>query len=66
MAENPTTVWQPTREELFEIALCELSKPVPSTKGMDPKARALRLHAELTSRIDLAKRALSPIPWKHQ
>jgi len=56
-----TTIWKPTREELLEIALRDVSKPIPSTKGMDPKARALRLHAELYGRISLARQALEAL-----
>lgn len=62
-ATETTTIWQPLRGELFEIALHDLSKPVPTTKGMDPKARCLRLHAELRARIGLAKMALTASPY---
>lgn len=54
-SEIQTTIYQPSRQELLEMAIVELGKPVPSTKGMDPKAVALRLHAELSRRIHLAE-----------
>lgn len=50
-----TTIYQLSRQELLEMAIVELGKPIPSTKGMDPKAVALRLHAELSRRIHLAE-----------
>ena len=58
MSDDATTIWKATREELFAMALHELAKPIPPTTGMDPKARALRLHAELMARISVAKVAL--------
>lgn len=50
-----TTVYRPSRQEILEMAIAELGRPIPSTKGMDPKAKALRLHAELSRRIQLAE-----------
>ena len=35
--------------------LTALTVAVPSTKGMGPKERAQRLHAEMEKRIELAK-----------
>jgi hypothetical protein len=52
-----TIIVKPTREELMRQALGRLSAPVPSTKGMDPRTRADRLHAELERRIAIAKAA---------
>lgn len=38
--------------------LAELAMPPPSTKGMGPKDRADRLHAELLRRIKIAREAV--------
>lgn len=51
-------IMRPSREQLLEQALLRLTGHIPSTKGMDPKTRAQRLHAELERRIALAKDAL--------
>lgn len=47
-------------DDLLRMALLKLARPTPSTKGMDPKARAQRLHAELERRIKIAITALNP------
>ncbi len=40
--------------------LIELATPIPSTKGMAPKDRSDRLHAELERRIKIAREAIRP------
>jgi hypothetical protein len=52
------TIWQPTRQERMEQALQALTQPIPGTKGLGPKDRAERLHAELERRIQIAKDAI--------
>ena len=42
-------------EPILRQRLAELAAPVPSTKGMAPKDRADRLHAELLRRIKIAR-----------
>lgn len=52
----------PTDAEIrMAAALAQLGAPAPSTKGMDPKARAQRLHAEIERRIRIARDALRPV-----
>lgn len=51
-----------TPEERMRVALYGVATPIPSTKGMGPKDRANRLHAELERRIALAKEALHAQP----
>jgi hypothetical protein len=46
------------REERMTAALQHLCAPIPSTRGMGPKDRAQRLHAELERRIGIATKAL--------
>lgn len=46
------------RAERIERALTALTEPPPSTKGLGPKDRADRLHAEMLRRIAAAKEAL--------
>lgn len=41
-------------------AISDLSAPIPGTKGMGPRDRANRLHAELERRIAIAKGARQP------
>jgi Protein of unknown function (DUF2384) len=53
-----TVLLMETRAERIERAMNALTFSVPNTKGMGPKDRALRLHAELERRIALAKDAL--------
>lgn len=43
---------------LLRQRLIELAAPIPSTKGMGPKDRADRLHAELLRRIKVAREAV--------
>jgi hypothetical protein len=43
----------------FKAALQEIHSPIPSTKGMNPKDRALRLHSVLSARITIAREALA-------
>lgn len=52
---------EPSDTEVRMIAALEqLGAPIPSTKGMDPRARAQRLHAEMERRIRIAREALRP------
>ena len=44
--------------ERMRVALHKLTFPVPGTKGLPPKDRAARLHAEAERRIIVAKEAL--------
>jgi hypothetical protein len=46
------------REERLTTSLQHLCAPAPSTKGMGPKDRAQRLHAELERRIGIATKAI--------
>ena len=47
-----------SRAERMELALAQLAAPPPGTKGMGPKDRADRLHAEMVRRGALAREAL--------
>jgi hypothetical protein len=53
-----TVLLHETRADRIERAMNALTHPVPSTKGLGPKDRADRLHAELERRIALAKESL--------
>lgn len=50
------------RAARIEAAMHRMTLPVPGTKGMGPKDRADRLHAELERRIADAKAALDVQP----
>jgi hypothetical protein len=49
--------------EIALIALHKLNVPVPGTKGLGPKDRAQRLHAEFERRIAIASEALKAISY---
>lgn len=53
-----TIILSETREERIERIMWVLAHGVPGTKGLGPRDRANRLHAELERRIALAKSAL--------
>jgi hypothetical protein len=55
-----------SRKERMDRALFILTQPVPSTKGMAPKDRALRLHAELERRIAIAKEGRAWLEGDHE
>ena len=57
MAPDPVQLLA-ERADAMTLALRRLAAPIPSTKGMGPKDRADRLHAELERRIADAKQAL--------
>ena len=57
MSSDTLMLEKPSREQLLQRALARLAAPIPPTKGMDPKSRAQRLHAELERRIAIAKEA---------
>lgn len=44
----------------LRVALHALAEPVPSTRGLDPSARAARLLADLERRVLLARDVLQP------
>lgn len=58
---SATIIVLQTREERLQSALYVLARAVPSTKGMAPKDRAQRLHAELERRIRIAKEAVKQV-----
>ncbi len=58
-----------TQRQAIEIdrmtsALYKLAEPVPGTKGMGPKDRANRLHAEMERRIAIAREVLPFNLWE--
>jgi hypothetical protein len=56
---RPPVFVRESRAERIERVMGDLTAPVPSTKGMPPKDRANRLHAELERRIQVAKDVLA-------
>ena len=57
-----TVIAYATRAERIEVAMHKLMAPIPSTKGMNPRDRANRLHTELERRIAVAVDALRYVP----
>lgn len=62
LTDRPATIIVlQTREDRLQSALYVLARAVPSTKGMAPRDRAQRLHAELERRIKVAKEAVKQV-----
>lgn len=67
MTDTRTTIIaRETRAERIERALDRMTAHIPGTKGLGPKDRAERLHAEMERRIADAKHALRYGHWNEQ
>lgn len=59
VSDEPTLIIaQPTLEERLIQLVRQMRAPIPSTKGLAPRDRAERLHAELERRIALSQEVL--------